>query len=134
MNWDTVVPNWLGLIEADEVIQNLLGSPARLYMSGARERAADPSLEWTLLTPGAEGELYESPLIQLDFWANSMADLVAIEQALRRLLHHDLPITVGALKIWSRLVGGRPLEGADPDGQLSRSLDFRLEFLRGKYT
>ncbi len=133
MRWDVIVPDWLTLVEGDTEVVRVLGRPPALFMSGQRDRKVN-SLEWTLIVPGLETELYETSLVQLDFWTTTMEQLAGLSKALRRLLHHDLPITVGSHKMWSQLVGGRPLAGPDNDGALSHSLDFRLQYLRGKYS
>lgn len=130
MRWDTVVDAWLGLVTPDTDVRSVLGQSPEFYMVGERERAV-PSLEYSLIA-NTESEIWEISDVQLDYFTRSIEDLVKLEKALRGLLHHDLSITVSGIELWSELTGGRPLQGPS-DGVLSRSLDFRLTYLRSKY-
>lgn len=132
--WDAVLPLWLDLALADSEVASVLGdSPPAVYLVGERDRQV-PAMEYTLVVAGLETEVYESSLVQLDLWTATIEQLVTLEKALRRLLHHDTTITLGGIKILTQLTGGRPLAGADRDGALNHSLDFRLQYLRGKYS
>lgn len=131
MRWDEIIPAWIDRIESNDDVASVLGDPPALYMAGEREHEV-PSLEWTLLTPGLEGEIWEVCLIQTDLFTRSMDDLRTLSSGLRAAAHHDLRITVGGHEIWSRLDAARTLQGAQ-DGIHNVSYDFRLEFLRSKY-
>lgn len=132
MRWDVVVEAWLGLIAPDSDVTEVLGADPEFFMAGEREFAA-PGLEWSLIA-NTEGELWEISDVQLDFMVRKIDQLVKLEKALRRLLHHDLPITVDGIFMWSQMRGGgRPLQGP-ADGLLGRSIDCRLTYLRSRYT
>lgn len=132
MRWDTIVPAVLTVVEADSDVQFVLGNPPELWEHGERKFSA-PSLQWQLISNG-EGENYETTILQFSQATRSKDDLATLERALRRLLHHDTPVTFGGHELWSELVpgGGGPVRGAS-DGIHSRRLDFRLEYLRGRY-
>ncbi len=133
MRWDAVVAAWLVPIAADSVVRGVLGTERGFYMAGEREFEVD-SLEYQLIVPAVlDREVFWRTLVQLDFWVRTMADLVTLEKALVRLLHSDLAVTIGGIEMWTELVGdGRPLEGA-ADNTFTRSLDFRLTYLRNRY-
>lgn len=131
MRWDVVVDAWLGLVTSDTDVQSVLGEYPEFWMAGDREHEV-PSLEYSLISNG-EGELWEVSDIQLDLFTRSIADLVELEKALRRLLHHDLPIEVSTGPMWSQFRGSRGLSGPS-DGVLRRGLDFRLTYLRDRYS
>lgn len=130
MRWDVIIDAWLGLATADSVVQSVLGTSPEIWMAGEREHEV-PSLEWSLISD-TEGENWEVTGVQLDPFVRSIADLTTLEGALRRLLHHDTPITAGTHELWSQLTGGGPLPGLD-DGIIGRHIDFRLTYLRGRY-
>ena len=134
MTWDDAVKDWLGVVAADSVVQGLLGTAPEFDLAGEHDYVV-PSLEYTLVSPAVPfREVFWRTLVQLDFWMSSLADLVSLERALVRLLHHDVPVTLGTTKMWSQMiVGGTPLEGA-ADGVLGRSMDFHLIYLRERYT
>lgn len=131
MRWDTVIPAVVvAPAVADATVQGVLGAGPGFFMAGERTFAV-PSMRWTLIG-NVEGELWEEALVQIDIWVRSMADLITLEGALRRLLHHETDVEIGGVKLWSKYVDSRPLNGAK-DGTLARSLDFRLTYLRGRY-
>lgn len=133
MRWDAVVPAWLAPIAADSDVRGVLGTDAAFYMAGEREFEIG-SLEYQLIVPAVlDREVFWRSLVQLDFWVRTMADLVTLEKALVRLLHFDLQVAIGGIPMRTEFVGdGRPLEGA-ADNTFTRSLDFRLTYLRNRY-
>lgn len=132
MRWNTVIPAWLGLIEANSDVQSVIGDPTALYQSGDREHEV-PSMEWTLIVPGLEAEVFETALVQLDFFTATMADLETLQEATRSEVHKDLRITAGGILIKTRFAGGRPLPGAKK-GTHAGSLDFELEYVRSRWS
>ena len=134
MRWDAAVEAWLEVVAADSVVQGLLGTDPEFNLTGEHDYAV-PSLEYTLVSPAVPfREVFWRTLVQLDFWMKTLADLVSLEGALVRLLHHEVPVTIGAIPMWSQMiVGGTPLDGAK-DGIFGRSMDFHLIYLRDRYT
>jgi hypothetical protein len=131
MRWHTVLPlTIVAHIEDDTDVQSVLGSPAAFFMVGERDFRC-PSMRWQLIA-NPEGENFEESLLQIDFWVRTVADAATLEAALRRLLHHEIEVTIGGVRLWSKYVDGRPLGGAK-DGTVARSLDFRQTYLRGRY-
>lgn len=130
MRWDVIIPAWLDPIKADSDVRSVLGNSPALWMVGERDYDV-PSCEWQLIAD-TEGENYEVTLVQLDFFVHKLQDVQTLERTLRRLCHHDTPITLDGHELWSQLVGGGPLQGPD-DGVLRRRLDFRLTYLRSRY-
>lgn len=130
MRWDVIIDAWLDPVAADSDVRSVLGNPPELWMVGERERAV-PSCEWELISD-IENENYEVTLVQLSFFVLKITDFVTLEQAVRRLCHHDTPIIRDGHELWSQLVGGGPLQGPD-DGTIRRRLDFRLTYLRSRY-
>lgn len=129
MRWDTVIPTCLvAPIAADSDVISVVGT--RFYMSGEREFKIE-SMKWMLVS-NTEGENYEESLVQIDFWVRTLAQVRTLEDALRRLLHHETEVTVGGIDFWSKYVDSRPLMGAK-DGTIARSLDFRLTYLRERF-
>lgn len=134
MRWDAAVAAWLVPVAEDSAIQGLLGTEPEFSLKGERDHAI-PSLEYSLISPAVKFmEVYWRTLIQLDMWAYTLADVVALERALVRLLDFDTPVVIGAIPMWSEMQqGGVELAGA-ADGVFGRSMDFHLTYLRGMYT
>ena len=134
MRWDAAVAAWLVPIAADSVIQGVLGTDPEFNLAGERTFVI-PSLEYSLISPAVLfQEVYWRTLIQLDMWTKTLADLVALEKALVRLLHYDVPVSIGAIPMWSEMQpGGVALAGAQ-DGTFGRSIDFHLTYLRARYS
>lgn len=128
-----MVPAWLTRIVDDADVQSVLGTDPRFFMAGERQFEAG-SMEYTLVTRGIpEREVFWRTLVQLDYWVRSMDELTTLERALVRLLHSDLPVTIGGESMETMLVGnGGPLAGA-ADQTFTGSLDFRLVYLKGRY-
>lgn len=131
MRWDTVIPTCIvAPVMADAGVKSVLGATPTVFMAGEREFSV-PSMRWTLLA-NPESELWEDALVQLDFWVRTVAKAVTLAGALRLLLHQEIEVTVGGLKLWSKYVDSRPVRTAR-DGIVEGSLDFRLTYLRGRY-
>ncbi len=134
MRWDAAVAAWLAPIVADSAVKGLLGDAPEFNLAVERDHAI-PGLEYTLISPAVPYmEVYWRTLVQLDLWMYALADVVALERALVRLLHFDTPVTIGSISMWSEMQqGGVALAGA-ADGIFGRSMDFQLTYLRDRYT
>lgn len=135
MRWDAAVAAWLAPIAADTDVTDLLGLDAKeLNLEGEQDYAV-PGIQYTLLTRDVPfQEVYWRTRIQLDFWTSSLPSLVTLEKALVRLLHLQVPATIGTIPMWTQKIeGGGPLPGAK-DGVFSGSMDFRLIYLRDRYS
>ena len=134
MRWDAAVAAWLVPIAADSVVKGILGDVPEFNLAGERDFIV-PSLEYTLISPAVPfREVYWRTLVQLDFWTRSLADLTSLEEALVRLLHLQVPATIGSIPMWSQMLdGGGPLTGA-ADGHFGGSMDFHLIYLRARYS
>ncbi len=134
MRWDVAVAAWLVPLTTDSVVTGLLGKDPQIDLVGERDFVV-PSLEYSLIVPAVLfQEVYWRTLVQLDYWLETIPDLVTLEKALVRLLHFDTPTTFGSIPMWSELVpGGGELPGSK-DGVRGGSLDFNLTYLRSKYS
>ncbi len=134
MRWDAAVAAWLAPVVADSVVQGILGVDAEFNMVGEGDFVV-PSLQYTLVSPGVPHlEVYWRSLVQLDMWTKTLADVVTLEKALVRLLHLEVPASIGSIPMWSRKLGeSKPLPGA-VDGVWSRSIDFHLIYLRDRWS
>ncbi len=135
MRWDAAVAAWLVPVAADSVVQGILGVDPEFNMAGEGDFVV-PSLEYTLLAPDIPHlEVYWRSLVQLDMWAKTIDDVVTLEKALVRLLHLEVPASIGSIPMWSRKVGGEstPLPGA-VDGVWRRSIDVQLTYLRDRWS
>ena len=134
MRRDAAVEAWLAPVVADTAVTDLLGLDPAFYMRGERDYEV-PSVEYTLIVPAVPWlEVYWRTRIQLDLWESTFANLNALEDALVRLLHLEVPATIGTVPMWSQMIpGGGPLQGAK-DGVFGRSMDFHLTYLRARWS
>ncbi len=134
MRWDAAVAAWLVPVKADSAIQGLLGTVPVFRLAVERDHAI-PGLEYKLISPAVRFmEVYWRTLIQLDLFAYTIVEVIALERALVRLLDFDTPVSIGSIPMWSEMQqGGVELAGAQ-DGVFGRSMDFHLTYLRDKYT
>lgn len=129
MKWHEVVDAMLTAIIADAALVAIYGSVVR--RAGDAPFAA-PALEWDVIAD-SENELWAPCVVQLDQWCTSQIALSRSEQRLRRMFHHDLPITLGAVSVWSQYVDGSTLASPDRDGYFARAIRFRMTPLRDRY-
>lgn len=130
MRWDEVIPACVvEPVLADADVVSALGTDPVFFMAGEREFSV-PSMRWTLIA-NPEGENFEEALLQLDFWVRSVAQAVTLVRALRLLLHHEIEVTIGGIKLWSKYVDSRPVRTVR-DGIVEGSLDFRLTYIRAR--
>ena len=134
MRWDVAVAAWLVPLTTDSVVTDLLGADPQIDLVGERDFVV-PSLEYTLVDPATKyQEVYWRTLVQLDFWLETIPDLIKLEKALVRLLDFDTPTTFGVVPMWSEMVpGGGPLPGSK-HGTRGGSIDFNLTYLRSLYS
>ncbi len=134
MRWDVAVAAWLVPLTTDSDVTDLLGLDPQIDLVGERDFVV-PSLEYTLVVPAQLfQEVYWRTLVQLDFWLETIPDLVKLEKALVRLLHFDTPTTFGAVPMWSEMIpGGGELPGSK-HGVRGGSLDFNLTYLRSVHS
>jgi hypothetical protein len=123
-----VVDGVLGAIENDATLALLFGSRVRQSGDAPIESRV---MEWSAIGD-TEGELYNPVLIQFDLFTESSALMVEAEVALRRLLHHDLPVELGGVGLWSQFQARREIPDT-PKGILGVSQDYLFTPLRTKY-
>lgn len=131
MRWDDVIEAVMDALEADADVVAFLAGNA---ISRASEQEFEKNrIEYTTIT-NFEGENWETLLVQFDIMGerNRTGELLDAERAIRRILHQDLPITIGGVNMFSQLTAARDLPGAG-DRVVGRSLDFRFEVTRSRY-
>lgn len=133
MRWHQVVQVMLAEMEADAEVTSVVGvmPSSRIYLAGTRQFEVDSV---TLLPiVDVDEEVFVPCDFQLDLYAKTMAKLVTLEGALRRLFHHDVYTTLGNINCWSQVIAARSFFGPVSDGYFRRSLDVRVTPVRAKY-
>jgi hypothetical protein len=124
MKWDDAVRALIATWDADAELTTALGGQ-HTYRSGAFREPRVPSVEYfvvsTILT-----ENTERVRLQVDIWATSYAQVVAIERRLRELVHRDLPHTLGGVLMWTQVIDSRDVPDPQPR-VVHRSIDVMLE-------
>lgn len=125
MRYDQVWPEVVDLILADPAISGVIGTDLREAGTG---RFVVPSLEWSLIVGAPEAEMLYRFQIQLDPFARTIADLLTVQNGLKRLLHRDREWSAGAYWVTSLLLDER--KEAVRDGIHSGPLDFEFTVVR----
>lgn len=129
MNWDVALEAWLNAVEGDADLTAALGG-AHVYEAESGRKARVPSVEYSLIT-NPEDENTEGLELQVDIFARGMAQAVTLERRIRAVAHHDMPLVIGGMAMWSRHLGdARTLPYPAEEGVVHRTLGFMLEFAR----
>lgn len=87
-------------LKTDATLISLLGG-AHIYRNRSRATIQNPSVTYTLLWNGI-GENYAPITMQLDVWGKTYEKVLDIEKRIFELLHSDLPVVFGTLRLWSQ--------------------------------
>jgi hypothetical protein len=134
MIWDRVLADVRDTMRLDDGVRAVLGVTGEepiVGLAGSRAWAVK-MIEFTVISD-VEGEVFNGIRVQWDLFVASVDDLIALERACRRVLHHDLPVEFGSYLVWSQIVESRSLPGPTEDGVFSKSLDQLLTAVRSKY-
>jgi hypothetical protein len=129
MMWDQLMARIITLITTDVGIVEIYGD--RIRMSGSSE-FEDPVLEWTMIGD-SETELWAPMIIQFDQWTLNADTLWKSEFRLRGLFHHDLPIIIDGVQLWTQYQDGTIIAMPDRHNQFGRAIRFRFTPLRRQY-
>lgn len=127
MKWADALRALLGRAEGDAALMAALGGP-HIYRSGTHRKPRIPSVEYTVVV-STLSEAMEPVLSQWDIFAESEAQLLAIEKRLRRLFHWGGWRRVGSVSMSSTYEDSRGHPEPEP-GRLHRSIDFRHQPVR----
>lgn len=129
MMWDHAMERILDLIRNDPAMTAIIGDQIR--MAGPNDQAI-PGLEYTLLTD-TEGELWAPMKVQFDLWTANAAIARQGERRLRQLLHHNLPQTLGDMRLWMQYRDAASLATPSRSNFVGRGLRFEFTPLREQY-
>lgn len=127
MRWPAAITALLGLADTDTTLTTALGGP-HIYRAGEFREPRIPSVQYTMIV-STLSENFEPVLTQWDIFAESIGQLVIIEERLRRLYHWPGWREVGGVMMSSAYEGSR--DHAPPEvGRWHRSIDFRHQPVR----
>lgn len=127
MKWDAVMQVVVDELRSDSALVVALGGQ-RVARMVDRDEVVPPAVRWTLIAD-TEQEVMNPLLVQLDYWATSMASAATIERRIRRVLSRRVRRTVGGIEMATLFEDARDMP--DPGvGVVHRSLDFRFEPVR----
>lgn len=122
----------------DAVLTEIEGS-AKLSMifGDAIRQARDGELQRNVIEYSVIGDAEEevdNPIqVQFDIFTLKAADMIEAEIELRKLLHHDTPVTIQGIGMWSQFQARREIPDA-PQNIVGVSHDYRFTPVRSKYT
>lgn len=117
-----VIKETIALLRADATLVDLLGG-ASIYRNRTRKDIKIPGVYYRVVYDGVS-ENYAPNVIQWDIWAHNQENLTLIHQRLYELMHHDLPVQYGDLRLWSQYESAYDFEEQD-QGIYHRAVDFR---------
>ena len=127
MRWPSAIAALLALAESDPTLMTVLGGP-HIYREGEFKKPRIPSIQYTVVVSTLT-ETMEPVLTQWDIFAESMGQLVAAEERLRRLYHWVGWREVGGVRMNSTYEASR--DHPPPEsGRWHRSIDFRHQPVR----
>jgi hypothetical protein len=102
-----------------------------VYASNASREVRIPSCEGYIVTD-RDQESTARILIQIDHWARSLSDSVAIERRLRAVLHSEVRRQFAGTDCATLYDDSRDHDHPEP-GVFHRSVDFRFEPVQERY-
>jgi hypothetical protein len=124
VTYEAVLLALVARLEADADLLGLLGGP-HVYRSGAHREKRVPSVEWFVVSEVLRENTFRL-LIQWDIWAHSYGRAAAIDRRLRRILHREVPHTVGGVLMWMQVESARDVPDPEPS-LVHRALDMSFE-------
>lgn len=120
--WDRIIAVLIVQLQTDPALNTLLGGP-HIYRNRSKPRIQTPQVAYTVISNGLE-ENYAPASVQWDIWAPTLDDISLIEQRLMKLMHSDLPVTIGGLSMWSQFQTG--FDFAETDETIAhRAMEFK---------
>lgn len=130
MRWDHVLEAINTAVQADAAMVAAFGANMRAEVEW-QERII-PGLTFRIVGD-TENELWEPITVQFDVWTTTLVALAAGERALRALMDHDGPTTLGGVYCYSYFTDGTPLGatvGPDRSNYYGRAARFRIVPIR----
>lgn len=110
--WDRAIEQLLILLRNDAQLKAMLGGIAHIYRNRSRPRIQIPEITYTVISNTLE-ENYAPCMVQWDVFASDMDLVSQIEQRLFQLMHSDLPVQVGTIRMWSQFQSGYDFANED---------------------
>ena len=121
MRWAEAIFAVLAHLKADADLVAFLGGP-HVYRATTERNATRRAVEYTVIA-NVRREQFERVPVQFDCRAESYTAALAIEDRLRTLLDHNLPVTIGGVWMFSEATAARDVgEG--------RAIDFLFQPVR----
>lgn len=131
MRWDHVLDSLQQLLPNTPELIAIYGSNIR--QSGEVEYVKPNLLELTVTSDTMAEEIWNPIVIQFDQFCKTIEQLRDSERTLRNMLHHDVPISIFGVFMWSEFLEGFELETPARDGYFGRGLRFRFTPIREEY-
>lgn len=100
MVWSNVMEEVIRKLSTDGSLTSLLGGPY-IYKNRTRATIQVPAITYAVVYEGVT-ENNGVTVVQFDVWAKSVQDLADIQLRVYQLLHSDLPVQLGGIKMWSQ--------------------------------
>jgi hypothetical protein len=123
MRWDDASGAIITALAADSALTTALGG-AYIIRNGEHNEFRVPLILWTVIWNRID-ENTEPFLMQFDVYAKNINQYIEIERRMRRLLHRDIPQTIGGIPMFTQFEDAR--DHASVEDVIHRSLDFRFE-------
>lgn len=129
MRWPDALQAFRDEALADSAITDVVGE--RIVRAGTT--AWEPDSIRVTLSSEAPVEIWERHTMIWQVFARREDDCKAVERALRRILHRDLPVEIQGVQLWSQITGAQDIHTPDEQQVWGRHLDHQCEVIREKY-
>ena len=130
MRVQTVIAAQLATLAADATLVSLLGG-AYVYARHSVELVEPiPGVYWSMPSAAPYEEVVEPAEVQWDIYGHSFAQVIAIEERLRQLLHYVTTADFGGVTAWSQFMGSGDFSSEKRVGIYRRIMDTRIEAIR----
>jgi hypothetical protein len=126
MMWPDVIQALVAKLSADSLLTTYMGTTDNssfIYRSRTRVSIQIPCVVWTIIS-STTNENYAPVVIQWDLFAKGAEQAAKIELRLFELMHADVPVQIGPLKMWSQLENGLDVHSED-QSVVHRALEYR---------
>lgn len=127
MIWSTVMEEVLRKLSTDATLTSLLGG-SHIYKNRSRSTIQVPSVVYAVTYEDVR-ENTAVAVVQFDLWTKDVVKMSEVQLRVYQILHSDVPVTFGAVKMWSQFENAFEFQEED-QGMYHKGLIYRFTSAR----
>jgi hypothetical protein len=100
MIWSTILEEVLRKLSTDAAMTSSLGGP-HIYKNKSRSTIQVPAITYAVTYEDVR-ENTAVAVVQFDVWAKDVRTMSDLQLRMYQILHSDVPVTFGTVKMWSQ--------------------------------